>query len=546
MVAKTYDVNVMLRAVDKSTGPIRRVGRAFDRLAGPIQKADTRLKRFSRSLAVAGAKMRQVGASMALRVTAPLTLFGAMAIRSASKFQAAMNMVGAILDANADQFRALNDIAKELGATTMFTATQVAGAMKFMAMAGMDYEKVTGSIGEVLKLAAAGSLDLAESADIVTNIMAGQGIEAQHLASVVNVLSNAATSGNVDIQMMGESFKWLGRVSKETGVTIEDAAGAFALLGNAGLQAGIAGVGLRNGLIRLQAPTDGAIKKLKELGDPQLWIMKDGKRKLRPFIEMIRELEKAGLNMSDLMGVIGVRSGQALGTLVSMGSAPLEAMIEKMYKLGTSTRLAGARMKGLPGILFELASAWEALQLSMVEGEFGEFVSSFLRGLTGIFRAFAKMPAPLKKVITVLGLVLAAIAPLLMIVGFVASGIAAVGAAFGSAFVVPILAGIALVTAALAGLIVFWNDLGDLMGWIGGGIARAARFVGLGPETTTGKTGMGVSQSNLNKTEVAIKVSSDDGSTATVEKVRNKKGAAKVQVMSEGYIGRNMVAGAGG
>ncbi len=554
MVAKTYDLSVVFRAIDKATGPIRRVGRAFDNLAGPIEKTDTRLKRLSRSMDVAGRKMRQVGGMMSFRLTAPLALFGGLAVRTAAAFQKSMNVVGAILNIQGKNFEDLTNKAKELGATTVFTAKQVAEGMHFMAMSGMEFEEIIGGIEQVLKLAAAGQLELATSADIVTNIMKSQNLATDELSRATDVLANAATSSNVSVEQIGQSFSYAGRILVDTKLSIEEAAGAFGLLGNAGVQASRAGAGLRNSLVKLGAPTNKIVKGLKKLGDPQIWNFKDGRRELKSIVEIIAELEKAGIDTMDMIALLGPRAGEAIGNLVGQGAVALADLIKRMEKTGTAARVADAAMKGMPGTLAELAAAWEAVQISFVEGEFGGWVQSILKLITKLLRKFAEAPPWVKTLITVIAGLAAILPPLIILFGFLATAIGAI-AGLGApviATIGAIAAGIAALTAVVIGLIAYWDDLKDMFKNIGGFVSGAAgkvgRFLGFGSPVVGGRDmgafGRGAA-GGLNQTEVAIKVMAEEGSTATIEKVQNKKGDSKVKVVSEGYIGRTVLAGAG-
>lgn len=546
MVARTYDLSVVFRAIDKATGPIRRVGRAFNNLAGPIQKAESKLHRFSRAMTVAGRKMRQVGSSMALRMTAPLVLFGGLALRTGSEFQKSMNVVGAILGVTGKKFDELNQRAKDLGASTVFTAREVAGGMHFMAMAGLESEEVFKGIGSVLRLAAAGQLDMATAADIVTNVMKSQDLSTEQLARATDVLTNAATSSNVSVEQIGQSFSYAGRILVDTKLSLEEAAAAFGLLGNAGVQSSRAGAGLRNSLVKLAAPTKKVIKRLKELGDPKIWTFKNGKRELKNIVDVIAELEKSDINTLDMISLLGPRAGEAIGNLVGQGSEALAKLIIKMEKTGTAARVADASMKGMPGTLAQLKAAWEGVQIAFTEGKFGEWAGKLLKAITWLLRKFTEAPPAVKLIITIIGVLIAVLPPLIIAFGFLASAIGAI-ATIGAPVIGTIgaiVAGVLALIGAVAGLLTYWDDIKKFFGGIFGG----SQGVKMGqPAVGGGKfNAMSRSAGALNKTEVAIKVMADEGSTATVEKVKNKKGDAKVKVASEGYIGRTVFAGAGG
>ena len=125
-----------------------------------------------------GSKMTDVGKGLTVGVTTPVVGMGAAILKTAGDFEAGMNGVRAVTGASGQDFEDLQAKAREMGATTAFSATEAASAMEFLGMAGWDTNEIMAGLPDVLNLAAAGSVDLAEAADIASNIMSGFGIEA--------------------------------------------------------------------------------------------------------------------------------------------------------------------------------------------------------------------------------------------------------------------------------------------------------------------------------------------------------------------------------
>src|SRR5690606_18971865 len=106
----------------------------------------------------------------------------------------------------------------------------------FLAMAGMKTNEILGAMPDTLKLAAAANLDMASSADIVTNILAGYNKDVSELSHATDVLVKSFTSANTDLRQLGEAMKYAGPVASAAGVQFEEAAAALAMMGNAGIQ----------------------------------------------------------------------------------------------------------------------------------------------------------------------------------------------------------------------------------------------------------------------------------------------------------------------
>jgi hypothetical protein len=199
----------------------------------------------SRSLQAVGKDFQAAGRAISTRISLPLAAAGAAIVKVAADFERATNRVSALTGATADQFERLRDQAKELGATTQFSATQAAEAQAFLAQAGFNTDQIFRSLPGTLNLAGAAQLDLGRSADIVSNILTGFQLDVGELDRAVDVLAKAFVSSNTDLEQLGQGFKFVGPVASAFGISLEETAAALGLLGNAGLQASSAGTGLR-------------------------------------------------------------------------------------------------------------------------------------------------------------------------------------------------------------------------------------------------------------------------------------------------------------
>ena len=130
---------------------------------------------------------------------------GKSVIATGEQFTASMSEVGAISGATAEEMELLEQTAREYGATTKFSASESAQALKYMALAGWDTQQSIESLGSVLDLAAAGNMDLARASDIVTDYITAFGLSAQDSSHFVDVMAYAMSNSNTNVEQLGEA-----------------------------------------------------------------------------------------------------------------------------------------------------------------------------------------------------------------------------------------------------------------------------------------------------------------------------------------------------
>ncbi|MFG2678297.1 phage tail tape measure protein [Streptomyces sp. NPDC048392] len=319
---------------------------------------------------------------------------GWAALSASGQFEKSMNQVRAVSGATGKDFQDLRNQAKELGATTKFSASEAADGMGFLAMAGFKAKDIMSAMPGVLSLASAGNMDLAMSADIASNILTGYGFKTQQTSRVVDVMAKTFTSTNTNLEQLGEAFKYAGPVTHAAGVKFEETAAAIGLMGNAGIQASMAGTALRGAVTRLLSPTAKVAKTLDKLGVSAT----DSSGKLLPLNDIVRQLEKSGASTGDMMTIFGQRAGPALLALVDQGSGALVKLTKELENSGgAADKIAKIQMEGLKGQLTSLKSAWEGLMIEI--GDLGvlhlatgavEGVTTSMRGFTGFVDQYGK------------------------------------------------------------------------------------------------------------------------------------------------------------
>ena len=181
-------------------------------------------------------------------------------------FSASMSNVQAISGATGDEIAMLEQKARDLGATTVFSASDVADGFGYMAMAGWDTEQMMGGIAGVLNLAASSGEDLATTSDIVTDALTAFGMEAGDAGRLADVMAAASSNANTNVSMLGESFKYVAPVAGALGYSAEDTAVALGLMANSGIKASQGGTALRTMLTNMAKPTDDMAYAMEQLG----------------------------------------------------------------------------------------------------------------------------------------------------------------------------------------------------------------------------------------------------------------------------------------
>lgn len=360
-------------------------------------------------------------------VTTPIAGIGVMSLKVAGDFEASMNRVKAISGATGEEFTGLRDLAKDMGAKTQYSASQAAEAMGFLAMSGFKVKDITEALPGVLSLAAAGQLELAEAADLASNILSGYGLKAKDLGRINDILAKTFTSTNTDLRMLGDSFKYAGPVASSAGLQFEEISAAIGLMGNAGIQGEMAGTALRGAISRLLKPTKAVASALDRLGVEVV----DSHGQMLPMVNIIRQLEKAGATTADMMAIFGLEAGPAMQALVSQGSGALANLTRELENSGgTAARIATTQMQGLNGSLDELSSAFEGLLIAIGDAGILDFATDLTKRVTALVSAAGQADPALLRTATAVAAVAAAVGPLLVVLGVTVNAVGQVASGF--------------------------------------------------------------------------------------------------------------------
>lgn len=188
------------------------------------------------------------------------------AVEVGKEFEGAMSKVEALSGATGADLEALKDKAAELGRNTSFSASEVAEAFSYMALAGWDTEQMLASISGVLNLAKASEMDLGEASDIVTDYISAFGLSAKDAGHFVDVMATAMSKSNTDTAQLGEAYKNVASTAGQFGYSVEETTAALMTMANVGIKGGEAGTSLNALMVRMASNTKNCADELKKYG----------------------------------------------------------------------------------------------------------------------------------------------------------------------------------------------------------------------------------------------------------------------------------------
>lgn len=229
---------------------------------------------------------------------------GAASINVGSQFEASMSQVAATMGMTADEanysnesYAKLANTAKQMGASTKFSASEAGEALNYLALAGYDADKACAALPTILNLAAAGGMDLAAASDMVTDSMSALGIAAteENLTQFGDQLAKTAQKSNTSVAQLGEAILTVGGTAKTLAGGTTELNTLLGIIADNGVKGAEGGTKLRNIMLSLQSPTDVAAKKMKALG----LSVYDAQGKMRPMNDILGDLNSSMDNMTD-------------------------------------------------------------------------------------------------------------------------------------------------------------------------------------------------------------------------------------------------------
>lgn len=379
---------------DEASAGIARVKEELTGLTGKAYTAVLNFKQNTGGLSGMGEKAAGMvsGVANGMLMNTSMQMAGAAGIgfgiydtiKSYTDFEAQMKKVQAIADVSQDDFSALTEKAKEMGAITQFSATQAGQGLEYMAMAGWKTDQMLSGLPGIMNLAAASGEDLGRVSDIVTDALSAFGLQAEDSAHFADVLAKAATNSNTNVGLMGETFKYVAPIAGALKYSVEDVGLAIGLMANSGIKASEAGTSLRSIFVRMSAPPADAAKALNALGVS----IKNTDGTVKPFRQTMLDLRKAFAGLSEVdkadfaSKIAGQEAMSGLLAIVNASDSDFEKLEDAMdHSDGAAAKAAATMNDNLKGALVSLSSAWESFQIEIMSGKAGEGIRSFVEGV---------------------------------------------------------------------------------------------------------------------------------------------------------------------
>lgn len=405
------------------------------KLVGDVGGFSSAMDNASDKLRSAGASMRGVGAGLTAGVTLPVVGIGVAALHMAGQFEQTMNVLQATTGASEEEMAALSQTAIALGSDLELPGTSAADAgeaMLELSRAGLSVQESMDAARGVLQLSAAAQISNAEAATITANALNTFGLAGSEAGRVANLLAGGANASSASITDMGLGMQMAGSVAASMGVPIEDLTTALALMANAGISGSDAGTSLKTMLMRLGAPTAEAAGLMDALGIS----IYDAQGTMLPMESIIDQFggALAGMTMEQrnaaLSTIFGSDAIRAANVVLAGGTEAWNAMETAVTAEGQAQALAAAQTAGFQGSLDGLRSVVETLLLT-VAGPFLEMLTGWVQRLSSLVEWVSTLDPKLLNTVVVVAAIAAAIGPLLILLGSMASGLGIVAGAIG-------------------------------------------------------------------------------------------------------------------
>ncbi|MFR6153343.1 MAG: phage tail tape measure protein [Faecalibacillus faecis] len=465
--------------LNNAEASLNKYKKQLNEVTASLESGQAKIEEYAKKVEEFGNKTKKVGESLTTKVSAPIVGLGVAAVKVGSDFDAAMSQVSATSGATGKDLQDLRDKAKEMGASTKFSASESAEAMNYMAMAGWNSKQMIAGLPGILNLAAASNESLANTSDIVTDALTAFGLKAEDSSHFADVLAKTSSSANTNVSLMGETFKYVAPIAGTLGFSVEDTSLAIGLMANAGIKGSQAGTSLKTAIANMVSPSDKMADKMDELGIS----ITDANGQTKPFIQIMQELREkfSKLDKAEQAAaastIFGKESMSGMLAIINASDSDFNTLYENIKNAdGAALDMANTMQDNLQGDLTTLSSALEGLGIKISEA-----LTPALRSITQAVTEFISwlngLDDHIISVITVVAGLVAAIGPLLVLIGTLAGPVSNAISLFGKmklamysattqtglissalgALNAPIIAIIAIIAVVVAAVINLWN-----------------------------------------------------------------------------------------
>ena len=410
-------------------------------LMSGLKTAGTGVANFNKSVSNIGKGMTVAGAVLIAGF--------AKAIKTASQFEQSMANVASVAGASAEEQEKLSDAARKQGEESVYSASQAADAQYYLASAGMNTEQIIAALAGTMNLAAATQSDLAYTSEAVASTLSQYSLDASEAGRVSNIFAAGISGSQATMEKLKTSMSYVGPMAASMGISLEETVGILTNLYNAGYDGSKAGTALRMAFAKLLDPSKDTADTMGELGVN----INDSTGAMRPFKDIIGDLEEVGMTAGQAMKIFGTRAGPTMLALVSQGQGAIEKMTEEVTGTQKAFEMTDTQIDTFQGSMKLLNSAFEEFQITLVQDlmpalrPFIEHITEIIKKVSEWIKANPELAANIVKVAAAIGAVCVVGGPILMAVAAFGGVATAIGL---------ICSPIGLVVAAVAALGVAW------------------------------------------------------------------------------------------
>lgn len=302
--------------------------------------------------------MQAKAAAVAAAIASYFTVdFFSGAVKSAAAFEAAMSRVAAATGATGDELQQLKIAAEEASAGSAFTQVETAQALENLAKAGLNARESIAALPGVMSLAAAGDIELAQAAEIVTRTVAGMGIAVEDTARIADVLAKGANASNTSVKGLAEALSYTAPTARSAGLSLEQTVAVLGKFADGGIDASRAGTALNAILSQFIDPASKFRSELAAIGITT-----------NDFDRALRQLAASGGAGSKAILAVGTEAGPALRSLINQGVPALDKLKAQLDDAGGSAAETARIMNAnLDGAVKGLSGAWESVKTKLGE-----------------------------------------------------------------------------------------------------------------------------------------------------------------------------------
>lgn len=366
-MAENYSVVATLSAKDKN-------------FSSTFAKANQNIGTFGKFASKGLATAAKIGAAAIGAAAGGMVVFAKQSIDAGRAFDSSMSQVAATMGTTVDQIGDLRDFAQEMGRTTAFSATQAADALNYMALAGYDATTSMQMLPNVLNLAAAGGIELAQASDMVTDAQSAFGLTTEQTTQMVDQMAKTSSKTNTSVQQLGEGFLKIGATARNLKGGTQELATMLGVLADNGIKGAEGGTHFRNILLSLQNPTKEGAAALDKLGVS----VYDAEGKMRSTVDIFKDMKQGMAGMTDeskqamLSGMFNKTDLASVNALLNTTDQRFDELTASIGDCeGAAQKMAETQLDNLEGDVTLFKSALEGAQIALSDG-----LNPALRALT--------------------------------------------------------------------------------------------------------------------------------------------------------------------